>query len=258
MMTWHSALWVRSSYDLVWLQDALADAILWSGWTFVGTIAQILSLITLITAAVQFAAGRRRFSRVRLTWRVVGTRMVDGRDHLVPFAREKHHVYVLEVHNVGRTALAILALDLVGAYAHITDENQTPSFLAVGESYRLLIETPDIGNAWIRSSAQSQDDRYRVTVFWGPIVGGGQLGKQAQIEASAWRKRSPRKRLVDRVRGVVVGPGGAPFSHYQDSRASSNRTRTILANPDGTSRWFHTRRYTNGVPDLPYLGPDLS
>lgn len=212
----------------------------WPGWAGVSAIAQILSLATLLIAVWRFVVQRRQMPLFSLAWDFIGTVDVRG---------TKYHL--VEFRNVGRGAGEFFTFHLCGARAELTENFLAPSVLGSGESFKMLITSPDLGAAWARWSVRTPDHRSRFRFRWAPLIRSGVIADGWNHDFDAWESRSYYEMMRDAVRPRPVGPGGVPTGIVTGN--SPNRLSAILQRGESTETYFSVFAGTDSPPKLAYV-----
>jgi len=214
----------------------------WEGWAFVGTVAQILSLLTLVVGAWRFTRQRRQFPLVFIDFAVIGKRTFGP--------GVVYHV--VEFRNLGRSTAIIQGIDFREARVDLTDDYRPPRALPSGQSFQLLLTWPSVEAVWSRTALQAPDDRDRFVLQWFPLLGGGPLGQQYAEDHRAWVRRSWVKRFRDFLRGVPVEPGGAPLAVLRRGKRTQARERAVSTSEEGL--WSSAIPGSSSIIDLPVVG----
>ncbi|MBT2474234.1 hypothetical protein J7E68_06490 [Microbacterium sp. ISL-103] len=216
----------------------------WSGWTAVGSIACVLALATLIFATKELLAQRRQVPLFRLDWEIFATR-TTGADSF----------HVVEFRNFGRGPGRLIDLTLCGAWARLDDEHRAPAIVESGGRFRLLVSSPDLGNAWVRYVFQTQANRQRFEVRWEPLHSVGAMEDEFDRQTTEWSNRSWWRRFRDSRTPASVAPGGRPVGIVQGLKAT-DQVKTLLHAPPGSI--FYSGKALSKPATLKYVLPPTS
>lgn len=169
------------------------------GWVIVGTIAQVMSLATLIFAAYELGERKRRFPSVFLRFDVVAWR--DSPD--------SSRVWIAEVSNIGSGSCFIGVLVLLKAQAVLSWDHRVRYALGPGQFFTLEFTAPDINEAWVFFQYASTADRREVVYEWQPLSSSGTAHGAFELAISKTRSPKPWDRVIRRrPKPAPVGPGG--------------------------------------------------
>jgi hypothetical protein len=189
----------------------------WPGWAGVGAIATILSLATLVFAVARFIIQRRQMPLFRLSWEFIGTATADGKQY-----------HLVEFRNVGRGTGDFVTFTMCGARAEATEGFLAPRMIASGQTFRLLVTSPDLSTAWVRWSYRTLDHATRVTFVWRSLIRTGPMAQQYKRELENWESRSYYDMMRDAARPRPVGPGGAPVGTVVYSNGAVEKIAKLL------------------------------
>lgn len=215
----------------------------WPGWAGVGAIAQLLSLATIIAGVWRFVVQRNQMPRFLLTWDFIATTEIDG---------DAYHI--VEFRNVGRGTGEFHGLHFANARPHPLEGFLAPQALAANDSFRLLITSPDLKQAWVRTLIRTPDNRFRLRIGWRPLIATGTLREQFDTDLDEWAARSYYEIIRDRLKPRPVAPGYAPRATL-NGRRRLHTLSTILATPGRDDSWWMARAGTDDPPSLPFVPP---
>lgn len=212
----------------------------WEGWTFIGTVAQVLSLVTLVVGAWRFTRQRRQFPLVLLDWHVIGnTTLASG---------ETYHV--VEFRNIGRGTAHLRMMHFTEARVELTAEYRAPHVLPSGERFQLLVTAHKLEAVWFRTLLQTPNDTRRMVWTWFPLMRTGELWEQSEREWDQWQARPLLQKLRDYWNGVPVYPGSAPRGTI--GRAQSKKAaRRVIDLPSTGGLWHTAMADGREVADIP-------
>lgn len=218
----------------------------WDGWQAVSGVAQLLSLLTLAFALVQLSRNRRQFPLAGIGIDVIGS---------VSVGEEQARYHVVEFRNAGRGIMNLIALEVFQGRLLLLDGYHARSHLGSGDSFRLLLTSPNVEDVWIRAAYRVEDHRHRVVVRWLPLARQGAIAEQwfSDRDGESRLRMAPR-RLMDRFRPRPVMPGHAVDVAFNARR--NGRARAFAAlNPDEVETEMHSSAFPSGIADLPYVAP---
>ncbi len=216
----------------------------WNGWTAVGSIACVLALATLIFATKEVLAQRRQIPLFQLNWEIFATKTIGA---------ETFHV--VEFRNFGRGPGNLIDLQLCGAWARLDDEHRAPSIVEAGGRFRLLVSTPDLERAWVRYIFQTQADRQRFDVQWGPLHAEGAMDVEYERQTTEWGARSRWRRWQDRRKPASVAPGGQPVGVVK-GKSAPEEIKILLGAPAGST--FYSGKALSRPASLAYVKPPVA
>lgn len=214
--------------------------IAWAGWAFVGTVAQVLSLVTLVVGAWRFTRQRRQFPLVLFDWNVIG--------NITLASGETYHV--VEFRNIGRGTAHIRMMHFTEARIELTSEYRAPRVLPSGERFLLLVTAHKLEDVWFRILMQTPNDTRRMVWAWKPLMRTGQLYEQSEREWDEWLDRPLLPKWRDYWKGVPVHPGGAPRGAI--GRGQSKKAAGRISDLPSTGGIWHTAMAdSRKVADIP-------
>lgn len=191
--------------------------IAWAGWAFVGTVAQVLSLVTLVVGAWRFTRQRRQFPLVLFDWNVTA------------------HIRMMH---------------FTEARIELTSEYRAPRVLPSGERFLLLVTAHKLEDVWFRILMQTPNDTRRMVWAWKPLMRTGQLYEQSEREWDEWLDRPLLPKWRDYWKGVPVHPGGAPRGAI--GRGQSKKAAGRISDLPSTGGIWHTAMAdSRKVADIP-------
>ncbi|CAN7151840.1 hypothetical protein LJR044_002488 [Microbacterium foliorum] len=215
----------------------------WDGWAGVSAIAQIVALVTLIAGFARFIALRRQVPLFRFSWDFIGTHEVDG-----------HEYHLVEFRNVGRGAGEFMDIHIIGADVLRIEGFIPPTVLGSGESFRALLTSRDLSQAWIRWIWRTQNHESRWFVRWAPAVRSGAMQEQWKLDVERWLWRSTYDIARHRFKPRYVGPGGAPAGMASGPNGG-DRLASMMLGGDLEAIVTHIL-FRQGTPQaLPYVSP---
>jgi hypothetical protein len=219
----------------------------WEGWTAVGSIAGVLSLLTLGFAIYEILIQRKRIRPVVWGFDLFGV-MTKGEDSF----------HLAELHNGGTGTASITTLAFVGARPVPNAEHRFHSVIGPGESAVIPLSAPRIADAWFVVVWTEDSDATLSHIEWLYVAGIG-------TAVEKWRTSVDRTRALGRFRDFPrgqrarpVGPGYFQYSSFRWSRnprvadARFATTWSAMAAVGKTMfPWSYTA--TAAVTDLPYV-----
>jgi hypothetical protein len=229
--------------------SAPASWIDWAGWTFIGTVAQIVSLVAIAIAVAELVRRRRASPPVVWWLEIIGTYNLSG----------GQVAHVLNIHNAGTGAATLLNTIYVNSRVI-----ERPGFLhqmtiGAGEKMTLLVTSKQIESAYLILSWTTHEDRNLVHVVWEPLASSAGLSR-TWIESD---DRVPKHRWYHGLRGRHPRPVG-PL-HYSrteirnsgDSETMRKRTRTVYDAALESAHEYHDV-HSRQTKDLPYISQSFN
>jgi len=192
----------------------------WSGWAFIGNVAQVLSLIAIGFVIYEFAERRRRVRSVVWSFDAFGSGTLN--DQAVVF---------YDFTNSGSGAALLASFTLIGAKLVMNVSHRPRPTMGPGETITLCLNQDGLASdAWLLIVWRSSDDRGVLHAEWMPIMAGSELETKyrADFQSPRWyelthgpfRGRFPK----------AVGPGAALRTSMRSSRdAHKSQRRTTAA-----------------------------
>lgn len=217
----------------------------WEGWGFIGTVAQVVSLVTIAGAALQYVSQRRQMPAFLLDWRVLGTATISA-------ATGSGTYHLVEFRNIGRGVGHLIELQLFNAQVFRTADYRARSVLGAGDSFSMLVTTPDVSAVWVRAAWRVENDQWRVSACWAPLVWSGPLYEQWLGERAAHGRRSLLERWWDRSDPRGVEPQGATSVRIAPHRLSDERIAQLFPAPAGIT--VSSSALADAIPaNLPFI-----
>lgn len=171
----------------------------WSGWAFVGNVAQVLSLAAILFAIYEFAERRRQVSAVE--WRL--DQFGDGTIGDDP-------VCWYDFSNTGRGSALLVSLSVVNARLKLSETYRPLPTVLPSSTRTLCIEKSSRApSSWVLIVWRASDDRSFIHFEWMPLVSGSEMETDFRAK---WIPRRWYQKFHGPFRGRVVrpvGPNGA-------------------------------------------------
>lgn len=183
----------------------------WTGWAFIGNVAQILSLLAIVFAVYELLERRRRVSSRSLTIDSYATATIDGR--------------VVELFEMGPAGLDDIHVDLVtfvGCSYVPRDEYRLRWRLNAGTLNTIALESEDFASAWILVAWTVLTDKRTEYFAWYPLTRSGDAYRVSNEQID---RDPPRTHLWQFWRG---------------------RSRALVGNFDGGTWRRAVRGYSSG------------
>lgn len=208
-----------------------------------GSIACVLALATLVLAFAEVRRQRRQMPIFQLRW-----------DFYATTSRATDRYHVVEFRNTGRGSGEFIALTLCGARAHLEEEFLAPHSLGSGQTFRLLITSPDLEKAWVRYIYRTEADERRFAVEWQPLYPLGAMSDEWDSQTTTRAERNWFVRLRDRIRPrrTKVAPGGIHFGVLPRRNHDARLAEFLRAEPGDV---FYSALVVGPAPTLPYVPP---
>lgn len=191
-------------------------------WSFVATVAQVLSLLAIAFAIYELASRG---------WRVSGGVLTVNKWALARHGVSGKPVHIADITNVGGAPVLITALVVVNGAILPDQEMRVKYWLAPGESMTVAVQTADPAMTWFRFQWVSPSDRRFTFGSWQVLEQGTPLHQQ-------WRESYERTRgrpwFMAPFKGFwahKVGPG-------DDARTAVRITRNITRSEVRAARVF--------------------
>jgi hypothetical protein len=194
------------------------DWLAWPGWTFAGTVAQVLSLVAILFAIREINERRRAYPAVDLNLDLIGT-ADDG-------AGNTWHV--AELTNAGSGTAVLHSITLVDAKLVKSPSEAIKWTLPTGRPSRLEFSTADLNEAWALLLYSSHSDRRFLIAEWCAIKGSGPM---FEAEMTSW-ENTPRRRWYQRRKVSAVGPGGVARTLMRVGTKGNDTDAALALVPD--------------------------
>lgn len=218
----------------------------WSGWAFVGNVAQVLSLLAILFAIYEFAERRRQVPAVEWRFDEFGSGTVDN-----------CAVYFYDFSNVGRGSAFLVSLTVINARLVLSETYRPHPTVLPSSTRTLCIDASSRSeDAWVLLVWRASDDKGFVHFEWMPLVSGSELETKFIDDwtPKRWFQKTHgpfRGRLIE-----PVGPTGAVRATVRSSRNANvgdrrtGRAFEVMLGSSPISSW------TSGATTVSPLPPD--
>ena len=204
---------IRSMHSHEAVAEA-ADWLAWPVWTFIATIAQVLSLLAIGFAIIEVLRIRRRVRPVVFQFDI------HGYQHNTETG-EKFHA--AELRNAGSGTAVIVWAAMIGGRLELDDDHRFVGVLGSGQVMKLLVSAEKIAHVWIQITWISHEDSRRYSTTWITATRSG-------LMADLWLESVERQlsipwyaRLLRRT--MPVGPGAYLRSSFRTKPGDSSRDK---------------------------------
>jgi hypothetical protein len=208
------------SADPRWAAGMNAPWLIWAGWTFVGTVAQVISLLAIVFTAVEILSRRREVNRPWID--------VDNPASKFESDDPTTKVELVDFYNAGSRELNFTSFIVIGGVLVPHDGERFQRILMPGARVRLHIR-PDQEptDVWFFIMWRSNADRRYWTAEWRPMRDGAlsQSFYNSFAQPTWWRRLTPN--AFRRTR--PVGPGQAAQTFIRVGTSDKRIERDLIA-----------------------------
>jgi hypothetical protein len=221
----------------------------WSGWTVIGTIAQVVSLIAILFAIYEFQVRRRQVRPVVWGFDLFGSLDIKGaRYHAADF------------YNGGSGTAIILTMAFVNSRPLSIDDHRFRSVMRSGDKVTIPVTSERIGNAWIVVIWRASSDSRLIQVEWLPVTHTGAMWSEWEKSVKRSKSRGPFANLLPWPAPRPVGPRYYQSSSYRFSsndQRNDRRFKVIWGGMDAVAETMYPWSHDSSAPtkDFPYVKP---
>ena len=218
----------------------------WPLWMFIGTVAQVVSLVAIVLALYELDRRRRGVRSVVWRFDPYGVVSVEG-----------GKAHAVEICNAGTGTALLFELSISGARPILSEAARVPTVFGPGERATVHITAPKIAEAWAFVAWRGSDDSRTYYAAWFPLNKKSALHERWQDAHLELRRRPRWRELYEGHHPRAVGP-----EHSVRTRVKSSRNPVEM-----DRRWAQVRSEykkstlahalpTHDVSDLPVVPLD--
>jgi hypothetical protein len=219
----------------------------WSGWTVIGTIAQVVSLVAIVFAIYELQERRRQVDPVVWGFDLFGSLDMNG-----------HRYHAADFYNGGSGTAIITTMAFVNARPSPTNDHRFRSVMSSGDKVTVPLTSEQIGDAWLVVIWRASSDSRRIELEWLPVTRTGAMGNEWDKSLQRSRSRGPFAKMLPRRAPRPIGPGYYQNSSYRLSSSDEGddgRFKVIWGGMDAIAPTMFPWSYSASAPteDFPYV-----